>query len=411
MGQRWQNMNRSNSRGRERGGAIIGVLFFILIISILLLGAATLAAGHQQRCQYDANYAAAVDLAEAGVNYEFRKLSQNVGQADTAPFTVNAPFGGAGTSFTVQCYNRGTTTPWSGPGTNLEVVSTGTINGVWRRVRVSSKAYSTPANYALFGVNQGLINGTAAEVDGDVGTDGFFTFNGHPTIGGQVVFNGPNSNWQSPPNGSYNVTHNADPVPWPTVDSLANAAFPGGSLTWLSGSSNNDNALAVPPIVANKVLVNGNGTITFKGKAGGANYYITSLTMNGNAKVVFDNTNGPINIWEGPSGVAGTFVFNGGSAAVKASSDPTKDVRVYVASTNDVILNGNTELDAGVYNYNGATSGRVIFNGTPDVYGSVISNMFTLNGNPTIHYMPGYFTANVAGYYGYDNAWKEEQPR
>jgi hypothetical protein len=58
------------------------------------------------------------------------------------------------------------------------------------------------------------------------------------------------------------------------------------------------------------------------------------------------------------------------------------------------------------------TNGTLLFNGTPDVYGSVIANTFTLNGNPTIHYQAGYFNGTSgSGYYGYDDAWAEENAR
>ena len=151
--------------------------------------------------------------------------------------------------------------------------------------------------------------------------------------------------------------------------------------------------------------------MTLVGKPGGANYYLTSLTCNGNAKINFDNTNGPINIFMGPSGSSGTFVFNGGTSAVKMSADDTKPVKMYVATNNDVIFNGNNELDAGVYNYNGANSGKIIFNGTPTVYGSFVSNAFILNGNPTINYQAGLFQTTGAGYYGYNNSWTELNSR
>lgn len=392
---------------RQRGVVIIGVLFFSLIASILLMGVGTYVVAHSSRARADASYAASIDMAEAAINYEFRKLSADVTQADKVAYTSTTPFGVSGTSFTVQCVNRGTSTAWSGPGTYLDVLATGTVNGISRSIRVASKSYGTSANYALFGINQGLINGTATTVNGDVGTNGFFNFNGHPTINGQVVFNGAGSDWQSPPNGTYSVVHNTSPVSWPTVDTIATQAN-GSGLSWYA--THNDNNLSVPPI-STTVLLNGNSSLTLKGKAGGANYYLTNLTCNGNSKVNFDNTAGPITIWVGPAGTAGTFVFSGGTAAVKMSADPTKAVKMYVGTTNDVILNGNVELDAGIYNYNGASSGRVIFNGTPDVYGSVIANKFTLNGNPKLFYTGGYFQGTSGGYYGYDNSWAEVNGR
>ena len=309
------------------------------------------------------------------------------------------------------CANRDGSTPWTSPNP-LNITATGTLRGVSRTVRVAAKGCSTSlvtqGNYALFGVQSGIMNGTPTTVSGDVGTNGYFTFNGSPTVTGQVIFNGPGSNWQSPPFGSYNVSYKAQAVVWPTVDQIANQAFPSGGLTWLA--THNDNALAVPPISNNFVLLNGTGGLTLKGKTGGANYYLTSLTCNGNVTVTFDNSAGPITVWTGPSGQSSTCVFNGGTAAVKMTQDATKPVQMYIATTNDVILNGNNELDAGIYNVNGYGNGCVIFNGSPVFYGCAICNRFILNGNPAVHYVSGVFQTGGTAYYGFDNVWQELNP-
>lgn len=393
---------------RQRGGVIIGVLFFLLVVSILLMGIGSYAVSHQNRAHSDALYANAIYLAEAGVNYEFRKISLDVNQADKTPLTVNQPFGAANTSFTVQCVNRGTTTPWSGPGTSLDVLATGTVSGVSRTIRVSAKGYSQVADFAVFAVQSGTFNGSAMNVYGDVGTNGTFNFNGRPGVTGNVVFNGPGSNWQGADPGGYNVVHNPDPILWPTVDEIANERFPAGGLAWLA--THNDNALC-SSISNNQIVANGNTTVTLRGKAGGANYYLTRMVFNGNAKIVFDNTNGPINIWLGPSGGTGTVAFNGGNATIKMDEDPSKACRIYSALTSNFTINGNNRLDAGIYAYNrasnGATYGTVVNNGNPTVYGSILSKTVTLNGNPTIRHVPGYFSGSGTGYYGFDNSWVE----
>jgi len=48
---------------------MVTALYFVLIISVLLIGIATYCASHEQRATHDANYAATLDLAEAGVNW------------------------------------------------------------------------------------------------------------------------------------------------------------------------------------------------------------------------------------------------------------------------------------------------------------------------------------------------------
>ena len=367
-----------------------------------------LTVSHYNLATVESSYINALNIAEAGVNYEMRKISRDVTTADQAGMSTprGAVYSFGGGTFRVYCANRDGTTPWVSPNP-LYIYSVGTINGVSRTVRVAAKGNSSgislPGSYVLFGVQEGIINGSPTTVNGDVGTNGFCTFNGHPTITGKVIFNGPGSNWQSPPNGCYDVNYQSQPVVWPSVTQIANQACSGG-LTWLA--SHNDNALATPAIANNFVLTNGT-TLTLKGKAGGANYYVTSLTCNGNDKIAFDNSAGPITLWMGPSGSSSTFVFNGGQAAVKYSQDSTKAVQIYVATNNDVIFNGNIELDAGVYNYNSASSGRVILNGSPVVNGCVIGNKFTCNGNPTITYLSNIFQTGGTTYYGFDNSWLE----
>ena len=117
------------------------------------------------RSKTEADYQAALPLAEAGVNYEFRKISSNIANADQKsggnPNGVTYALGPG--TLTVYCTNKDGSIPWSPPA-NLYVVSTGTINGVSRTVKIASKGYANPVigNYALFGVSGGNIKVTQA---------------------------------------------------------------------------------------------------------------------------------------------------------------------------------------------------------------------------------------------------------
>lgn len=406
------NVLASNLR-RTRGVVLLNVLILVVIVSIMLVGMTGLMVSDYGMIKTENNYAMVLEVAEAGVNYELRKISVDATTADQKHLT-----GAAGTTYTTSAgtfsvyvtqrnSDGSETTPWVA-GSNLWIYSSGTLNGVTRTVKVAALGSGTTptGNYAVFGVSEGIINGTPTFISSDVGTNGFFTFNGHPGITGSVIFNGVTSNWQSPPNGSYNVVHNLLPLVWPTVESLAVGTFGVSGLSYVA--AHNDNALASPAISNNMVLTNGSSNQTFVGKAGGANYYLTSLTMNGSSQVLFDNTAGPITIWVGPSGSSSTFVFSGGTAAIKMSSDPTKAVRIYIATNNDVQLNGNTELDAGLYNVNLAGSGRIIFNGNPAMYGTIVANKFTFNGNPQVHAVGGYFApTGTTSYYKCVQPWTE----
>lgn len=395
-----------HTRRAQHGGILLTTLVFAVVIATMLAGLGTLIVSYYSRVATESVYANAINLADAGINYELRKLNQSVSTADlpssgTPPgTTVNF---GAGT-IRVYCTMADGTTSWDKSTTPFDIFSTGTINGVSRQVKIVANGTSPSGTYAIFGMTQGLMNAQPTFVSGDVGTNGFFTFNNNPTIAGNVVFNGSGSNWQSPPHATYNVQYKSTAVAWPTVESIAVSTFGSTGLTYVA--SHNDNNRATPTISNPNLLIN-SGTQTFVGKAGGANYYLTNLTCNGSSTIAFDNTLGPITIWIGPSGSSSTCNFSGGTATVKMSTDSTKPVRMYVATSNDIQLNGNIEMDAGIYNVNNAGSGRVIFNGSPAIYSSIISNMFTFNSAPQVHFQSGLFTPPGTSGYAFNNSWTE----
>jgi Tfp pilus assembly protein PilX len=398
---------------KRRGAILLNVLIFLVVISILLAGMAKLMISDYSIVRVENDYANSLVVAEAGINYELRKISVDGTKADqkSSQGTAGASYTTAAGTFQVYVTQRNSDgtepSPWT-PGKNVWIYSTGGVNNLTRSVKVAAVAYTnTPAlNYAVFGVANSSVDGTPTTIFGDVGTNAKLSFSGHPTVSGNVIFNGPTSvsGWQSPPNGSYRVIQNATPVIWPTVEAIALDKFGAQGLSYVA--SNNDNALATPPIVNN--TINTSNNLVFYGKPGGANYYLTSMNCTGNAIITFNNTTGPITIWVGPSGASGTFTIRGGTAAIKMAQDPSKAVRVYCATTGDVTLTGTVELDAGIYNVNNAASGRVNFGGNQDVYGIVIANTFGFNGNPNVMAIQGYFspTGDVL-YYGIIPPWYE----
>ena len=393
------------------GQTLLTVLVFVLITSLILAGIGTLVVSDYKASGLGVDYDKSLYAAEAGINYELNKISLNTSnvdqkQAGSSPGTQYTTAAGTFTVYVTQRNVDGTeSNPWA-VGKDLWVYSTGQSGAVKRTVRVAATGYGTSStgSYGAFGMTEGIINGTPTNVYGDVGTNGWLNFNGNPNVTGSIIFNGSGSNWQSSPHKSYTTLYNSTAVAWPTVESLAVSTFGATGLSYVA--SHNDNLMASPAINSPLVLIN-SGTQTFVGKAGGANYYVTSLTCNGNSTIYFDNRNGPITIWAGPSGSSSTFSFSGGLSAVKMSSDPTKPVRIYIALSNDVQWNGNVEMDAGIYNVNASGNGRVLVNGSPNIYGSIISNKFTFNGNPQVNFTAGYFSINAITYYGAVTPWSE----
>lgn len=374
---------------------------------------ARLAVSHYERTQVESDYACALNLAEAGVNYEYWKISQDPTTADQVsqsnPQGVTYSYGNG--TFTVYCTNMDGSTPWSVP-SNLYVVCTGTLNGTSRTIKVSSKGFNPPGKYAIYTMNSlSVWNGTAISITGDVGTNNQFDFSGHPGISGDVYFDGPAAGWYNGNNpGGYTQVTEPRALQWNTVDQIANNMFPAasdppGGLAFLA--THNDNAKASPAITSNSIT----SSVTLVGPG---NYYLTTINLSGNKSITLDNTNGPINIWIGPSGGTGTCTFRGGTSAIAPSSDVSKACTIYVATQSGITLAGNQTLDASIYAYNkdafGNSYGAVVNSGNPTINGQILGNDVNLNGNITVNYYPGVNKPTSFGYYGFNNSWQELNP-
>ncbi len=389
----------------KRGGTLITSLVFVTICAYCLAGMGKLGVSQYSRAGVERDYVAALYLAEAGINYEIRKISQNSANADQkSNQNPNGPSYTLGNgTFNVYCANTGGSIPWTTGSATALITSIGKVNGVSRKVTVQASGYSSSgsATYAIYGAEvtaSSTLSGTV-DVTGNVGLNHPLTVNGNVTVTGTVYLNGSSASYtQNGASASVTTTTTPDPVVWPTVTSIATGLFPSGGLTWLA--SNNDNSLASPAITSTNISLTGSGKLTFKGKAGGANYYLTSIKCVGNSTVVFDNTNGPITIWFGPVGGTGQFSMRGGSANIKMSTDPTKPVKIYSALDSPMSFGGNSRLDAGIYNRMGSGYNNSIdMKGTFDHYGCVIGDKLGFSGTPTIIGTSGFFTAT--GSYDY----------
>ena len=117
---------------KHRGSILLNILFIMVIISILIAGMTQLMVSELSIGRVEANYSNSMVVAEAGINYELRKISNDGTTADQKNAT-----GTAGTSYTTsagtfQVYvsqrnsDGGETTPWT-LGKNLYIYSTGGV--------------------------------------------------------------------------------------------------------------------------------------------------------------------------------------------------------------------------------------------------------------------------------------------
>src|SRR5689334_17830088 len=107
----------SRSVKAQHGGVLLSALAFTTITALLVAGLATISVSYYARAKTESDYAAALPLAEAGINYELRKISADTSTADQAttanPNGTSVSYGSG--SFSVYCSNKDGSTPWTAP--------------------------------------------------------------------------------------------------------------------------------------------------------------------------------------------------------------------------------------------------------------------------------------------------------
>lgn len=269
------------------GGAIVTALAFTAVAAILVGGIGSYAVGNLSRANVEANYASAINVADAGLNALIKKISQD--PTDTSlvhqsgnPLTGTVAGVGTYSAYVVDATSGGT---WVAPN-DMKIISVGTVNGVARKVTVRGSRKSIFDEYAIF-ADRGLTLGGAGNNSGSTqifGNVGLNNGSGNPdarfngslnsgAINGELTLNaGSTSN----SNGS-NVVTSPDRVELPSVAEMANALFGNNGLSYLA--SNNNNSRIIKLRSTNTTL----STITS----------ITGLTLDqvtlGNGACLFDS--------------------------------------------------------------------------------------------------------------------------
>ena len=242
-------MKRSS---QEKGMALVFALVAVLIISALLGGVMMLSVSSFTLSNTNSDYAVALDVAEAGINYELNHINDNVGnpnhlgdQADS-PYTLDLPAPTATgytqpidleRSYSVYVVDDATGNTWTAPN-DLRVFSTGIVKRVADDGRVISEVKRTvvvkvkgndisgPSGiYALFGISTLNCNGNLT-VNGASGTDGTLIMKGGSVdLNGNFYYCGVSGGPLVPGDpriDGYDVYYNSMKEVFPTVNELAN---------------------------------------------------------------------------------------------------------------------------------------------------------------------------------------------
>lgn len=465
---------------------MITALAFTLVVGTVLAGVGTVALSHFSRSKVEGTYANAVALAEAGVNYEIAWISR-----DTTDTTRAHQYGAAYTgtvsgtpgNFSVYVIPYGSncdgTGTWTAPN-DMCVVSTGTVNGISRTVRVRGVRKSVFDEYAIFALKTGTFSGGGAssgstEIVGNMGTNGGVTFNGTlgtDIVNGELSLNGSGSSSSDP--GS-NVLTNPDPVQFPTVTEIANATFSGG-LTWLQTHNDNanikkllstDTALASEPTVAGFTLADVNSKLASAGltvssrtfddppntvpsdtssldtatgsrfrtpadttygiSAYGINgkrvyfvppgdYYFNNLDFKGGTGAIVMLTHlGRIRIWVDQPSSGAVKQDNLSVPVIFTDTTPSK-FRVFYNKCSQIHIGGSSQFNGGFYAVKDGCSANepmMDFTGNSMIYGSVITQYFTVTGGTKVVFPNdggGADPTDFSLWFGFKDQWKEISP-
>lgn len=251
----------------QRGTAMISALALVAITTILMTGICLLASSHATRQKREADYALALELAEAGVNYELRYVGTHLTSTPAGHLSGSAYTGsitGVSGTFTVYVTNTDDTTAWAPPA-DMKVVSVGTVGSIQRKITVvcktsggsSSGTVLFDGSYAVFGTQSILFTQASNVVNGNMGANGpppsgtsysigtqsngvgnVSSSSAKPLVlaGGATLIpgNSINPNYTNNPT-QINVLPNA--VVWPTVDTIVASTFAGGWSTLSSSTS------------------------------------------------------------------------------------------------------------------------------------------------------------------------------
>lgn len=422
----------NSKRELRRGAALVTAIVFTAIFAILMAGIAVYAAGHYSLANRESDNAAAIQLADAAINYEVRYLSEN--QYSTG-FTVHGTsnpdsgsISGVPGTFTVWVTTNSGGTWNNTDGNDMLLTATGTVNGITRKLQAEGfHGAGLFDNYAVFGTNSVTFNGSGSQVVGSIGTDGTVSSSsaGSGAVTGTISLDGSGATGVT---GS-NVVKNPDAINWPTVDQLVTSTYAGppSGWSWITAHNNNGNARAfsgsgtslvagnVSPTKVSAISTSislSKGTIILPP----GDYYVTSVSLHGSGSIIVDNQGysidptgksaGLVRIWE--NGAGGDKLSNP-IVYTATPADPSK-FRWYDNSPGGFQIDGNTASGGAFYGVNAAGTGSFTITGGSYTYASVIANNVTISGNSSVEFPSGTIGSTTDTnwlWFGIQGGWKE----
>lgn len=410
-----------------------------------------LTTSHYSRARVEAEYAKALQIAEAGINHELRYISDSH-LSGTPAHSSGARYSGSvagatGTFETWTTKDPDDGTAWAPPHAMI-VHSRGTVNGVSRQIQVKGTRQSLFDMFTIFGIQSVNFNGIGSTASGDIGTNGSMnvvnpTSNVPPPSEIHLMGNSASIN----STGS-NVVLNPNPLTFPTIDQIIvqNPPVGLGSTGWAWLTSNsplNRNNRNMRTFRSSGAALTPGGTVQVGAPWSGTNaasmqisnpnfnslgnnpstgnrtliippgdYYFTDMSAPGTREIIIDNgglttgTPGMVRIWMNNS--------NGGdhlnNTTVTFTSSDASTFRLYYNKCATFRITGNSTFYGGLYAVRTGCTGSLEISGGSIVHGSVIANAVTISGGSTINFPSNGLIDNPGDFgiwYGFKEGWKE----
>ncbi len=360
----------------EKGIALITALLFLMVLTILgttavMISSTDIKIGGNYKTAKEAFYD-----AEAGVQYVIKQVIEQ--GSVTFPSADNSS---VSLSYTVPTGfsfdSSATLTKMAAVSRYKLQVAGNATNNTKATIEVVLERESA-LNYGVFGddavdmKNSGAAysydsrtttNPTAADSthEADCGSNKLVKAYNNSTIDGDVAL----GNDQEGNEATYSPQGN----PGPTVSGTAGldvdrvnpdplGAIGGELAATFSTVSSGSNDNVWGGVTGNAISLGNGDTKTLNGKAGGANYYLTSVTLNNGATLSIDATDGPVNIY-----LTGGLEAKNGSAINITGAPP--DFTIYSNSTDSIVFKHDSTFKGTVY----APYAPVEMKNSSEVYG------------------------------------------
>lgn len=395
-------MKNPNVIRNERGAALVISLMFLAILGLLGTTAVIMTSTDTKiGSNYSASQKALFD-ADAGVNFAEKMIEAGLaagtfslptatgsGNATTLSYTTPSGF-----SFTLSNIEMVGTNDYS-------ITSTGSgANNSQAQITIRFKRDSA-INFAAFGdkkldtKNGGTTlsyNSSSADPtkndpsdasfqtthEADVGSNDWLVTHNGAAIDGVGAF-GEKVDGSATTNSIHGGTtfYGTTPVDVGRVDPDPLGVTSGGQYDPTTYSLSNDNLTqANPPIGGNTISTNSNQTLT--GKAGGSNFYLTSVELKNGATLTIDTTLGAVNIF-----LTGTFDAKNGSSIV-LTPDPldTTKFSIFSNSTSKIDFKHSSTFVGLVY----APYAPIDVKNSAAFYGSIWGSSVDIKNSGTVYF-------------------------